>query len=108
MHEHGITDRLMKEAQAKAAGRHLEKIARITIGIGALSGLSPESLAEPLHHAAEEMGLAGVEFTFTRVLPTAVCRVCSREIGQEYTCPFCGSADIEIKEGMEAVVLGVE
>ncbi len=108
VHEHGIADRLLQEALTRAALQHLKQVTRITIGIGALSGLTPESLLDPLNHAAEELGLPGVEFTFVRVPPAAVCRACGRGIGQEYTCPFCGSADIEVTEGTEAAVLEIE
>jgi len=104
MHEHGIADRLFKEALTKASSQHLGRIIRIDIGIGALSGLTSESLLDPLNHAAEELGLDGVEFTFTRIPPAAVCRACGRGIGQEYTCPFCGSADIEVTGGTEVIV----
>ena len=104
MHEHGIADKLLREARAQGLSRGLGKISKIVIGVGALSGLTQEALAEPLHHAAAETDLGGVEIVFEKVPPAAVCRKCRKGIGGESACPFCGSQEIEVTEGTEAVV----
>lgn len=107
MHEHGIADKLLKTAQIMADEQGLKKITRISIGLGALSGLSEESLIDPLEHAAEEMGLGGVSFVIAEIPPLARCRQCGMEIGENYTCPYCGSTDVEVMVGTEAAIMEI-
>lgn len=108
MHEHGIADRLIREALIMAERQGLPRLGRITISLGALSGLSEESLAEPLRHALAEASLGGVEVVWQNVPPAASCKACGRDIGQAYTCPHCGSGRIEVTGGIEVSVTAVE
>lgn len=107
MHEHGIADRLLGEARARAEQRGFSKLTQIVIGVGALSGLSRDTLAEPLHHAAEEAGLTGVQFVFEEIPPAAVCTKCGKDTAREAVCPRCGSEEIEVTGGTDVTVIGL-
>ena len=107
MHEHGIADHLMDQALLMAKEQGVARIARLDIGVGALSGLDPEALREALQHVAGHLGLTGITFSFEQILPEASCKSCGKNIGQEYVCPFCGGKAIEVVAGLDAVVLAV-
>jgi Zn finger protein HypA/HybF involved in hydrogenase expression len=106
MHEHGEADRLMRQALALAEEKGLTSITKMEIGVGALTGLSPQALDEQLKHVAEHLGIGDIHFEFTTILPEAVCRQCQKNIGQEHICPFCGGS-IKIIDGLDAVVVAV-
>lgn len=107
MHEHGEADRLMRQALALAEEKGLAGIMKMEIGVGALTGLSPQALKEQLKHVADHLGIGGIYFVFTTILPEAVCQQCGKNIGQEYICPFCGGKSIKITNGLDAVVVDV-
>jgi Zn finger protein HypA/HybF involved in hydrogenase expression len=107
MHEHGIADHLFEEALTLANKQGKDRIVSIKIGIGALSGLDAEALREAINHVAHHFDMAGVDISFTSILPAASCPKCAISIGTSHACPLCGSRAITITAGLDASVLEV-
>jgi hydrogenase nickel incorporation protein HypA/HybF len=107
MHEYSVASEIAAIVKQTAAGRPVKKI---TLAIGALSGIFSESLLMYLELVLPEMGMKDVSIE-TKDLPASF--VCS--CGTEYTaesmttvCPQCGGYERSIKSGHECTIESVE
>jgi len=111
MHEMSIALNIMeilREEVAKENGRPLQKV---TLAVGELSGIEPESLRFFLDTAFEEEKWRDVTLEIKQTPLAAHCRTCGADFKPEETdfrCA-CGSSDIELTGGqslhIESIVL---
>jgi hydrogenase nickel incorporation protein HypA/HybF len=111
MHEFGIMQSALSIAEDWAGRNHAQGISRVSLRIGALSGVVPDALqfafdALKLDTLARE---ATLEVEFVPLL--LHCPDCEHEFttdGFTYVCPDCGRPDTEIWHGQELEVARVE
>ncbi|MCL1972239.1 MAG: hydrogenase maturation nickel metallochaperone HypA [Endomicrobia bacterium] len=114
MHEHGIARDLWKVVLSEAQKNNLKKITKVTVVLGAASGIEQDMLNHSfVDHIFPESEIAKDAVIEYEVMPlTAQCNVCKAEIKpsqmENIKCPYCGSCDIKIISGCEVYVKNIE
>jgi hydrogenase nickel incorporation protein HypA/HybF len=107
MHEMAITQYLVDAVCAHAQGRSVHDV---TVEVGALCAVVPESMQFCFELATEGTIAQGARLDLRVVEGTAHCRSC----GAEFLLPNlivlcrCGSADVEITAGRELRIVSME
>jgi len=99
MHELGIARDLLKNIREKIGEKKPEKI---VIVIGKASGIDESFLRHSfLEHIFPELNWDNVELIFEKEEAELFCKNCKRVVKElsSFSCPFCGSGDLEIKSG---------
>jgi hydrogenase nickel incorporation protein HypA/HybF len=111
MHEASIALNILERAEEIAIKHSASKINSISVVVGALSGIVPESLlfafdAIKLHTLAENCTLEIIK------VPIKInCYDCKKELALNdifLACPLCGSINIEVLEGRELMIKEIE
>lgn len=87
------------------------KLSRVTVSIGPLSGVSPDSLSFCFAPIAIEAGFGSPELVFRRkgiMVECASCGGVEEMVEPGAPCSSCGSRDRSILSGMECTVESVE
>jgi hydrogenase nickel incorporation protein HypA/HybF len=107
MHEYGVALEIAERAAAAAGSRRLSKI---TLRIGALSGIFAESLAMYC-----DLLFRGKQPAAVEIVPVNVPARFRCSCGTEYSprklfdpCPSCGGADRDIIDGKECLLESIE
>jgi hydrogenase nickel incorporation protein HypA/HybF len=111
MHELSIAQALVEQVEAVAAKEQASRVARVSIVVGALSGVDPEALRAAFPLVAEGTVAGGAELEIEQVAARVSCRVCGRESAAEgffMVCGACGSKDVELSAGRELNFKSVE
>jgi len=118
MHELSIAQSLVELVEDELLARQpdaaaaLPRVGRITVKVGALSGVVPEALASafPAAVARSSFGTAKLVIDFRPVV--AHCGACDadRELPspQQLRCPACGAPTPEIIAGRELELVSIE
>ncbi len=107
MHELAITESVVAAVREKLGDA---QVTRIRLEIGKLSGVVPDSMRFCFEIAAAGTGLEGAELEIAEPPGRARCRDCSATVELDdliLLCP-CGSADLEVLEGMQLLIKNVE
>lgn len=107
MHEWSIADNLVKLAVRAAEREDLESVSRVSIRIGALQQVVPDSLEMAFSFLTGETAIAGARLEITPVPTELRCRSCGSTTtggGLIFTCEHCGSVDVEIISGKELYI----
>lgn len=110
MHEMSIAVELMSQLEAVAAANGMTTIEEVTISAGALRAIVPEALDMAFEALAMGTCAAGAKLVLEIVSPRGRCRTCGREFGVEidnFTCPHCNLADVEVIAGNEIILASV-
>lgn len=112
MHELSIAQSLI-ELACEAAGRDgCERVTRLFIRVGALSGVVKEALEFSFELAAEETACAGATLEMELIPITVFCSSCQerKTLSDDYLfcCPTCGLPTPEILTGRELELVSVE
>lgn len=92
MHELGICDALLKMVQGIMKDEELERVDKITVEVGSLSGVVPKFLADCWVAVSEGTELEEAEFAIEELAGTAKCLDCGVEFTadlNDLTCPSC-------------------
>ena len=111
MHELSIAQALVEQAQEIAKKNKAVRIVGITVTIGTLSGVDREALEFAFPMAAEGTIAASACLTVEAVQAEVKCRACGQTSNPEspfFTCPKCGSNDVEITGGREMMLKSVD
>ena len=94
MHELGIARNIVAIVSDAAQGRNVR---RVTLEVGALSGVMTEAIAFCFPIAAEGSVLEGVELEIREIEGRARCAACGTEFAMPtlYTACPCGSRRVE-------------
>lgn len=111
MHELAICQSLLAQAEAVARQKNADRVTRITLQIGPLSGVIPSLLERTFMIArlgtmAEEADLATEQ-----IPPQIQCRGCGKESVvpmNKLTCPSCGDFHIDLIRGDELILKSME
>lgn len=111
MHEVSIMQDALELAEAQARARGASRIHRITLRIGALSGVVPDALEFAFDAVTSGTMADGAELRIERVGALAFCPVCRREYEPDEfiaQCPHCSALGGEIRRGREMYLAGLE
>ncbi|HOH83360.1 MAG TPA: hydrogenase maturation nickel metallochaperone HypA [Bacteroidales bacterium] len=110
MHELSIATSIIEIAEDFARSHQAEKISRIEIEVGQLSGIVKESLVFALELAVKNTVLESAEVVITEIPGKSICQACKHEFDNPdwYTpCPECQSMNTEITAGKELQIKSI-
>jgi hydrogenase nickel insertion protein HypA len=111
VHEYSIVQALLGQCEKYAAENESERITKVEVKIGKMSGVEPHLLQIAFDTFKEKTVCDGAELVM-RVQPLAVrCRSCGRvsELdAPHYRCPACGSGEVEVFDGEEMYLMRLE
>ena len=109
MHEHGLADDVFA-ALMKQAATNGRRIGAVTIAVGELAGIDPETLRHGLCHCWEHEQMKPFEVTVIVRDAALQCAACGREapIEDAMRCPECGSEDVTVKPNTGVSITGIE
>jgi|SRR5689334_16989180 hydrogenase nickel incorporation protein HypA/HybF len=107
MHELGITRNIVAIVSDAAKGRRVRKV---TLEVGALSGIMPEAIAFCFDVVAAGTALDGATLDIRKVAGRGRCVACGAEFATTtlYTPCACGSRQIERLAGEELLIKTME
>ena len=101
---------LVKQVEAVAAENGMVRVEEVFVTAGALRGIVPEALEMAFEAASAGTRAEGARLELKTVQPRARCRRCGQEFGIEidnFLCPGCNHADVELIEGNEIILATV-
>lgn len=110
MHEMAIAVELVRQLEALAQEHHLKQVEVVAVKAGLLRQVVPEALEMAFAAMAEGTCAAGARLEFHVAPPLAKCRACECRFEpavDDFLCPQCRQADVEIVEGNDIVLTSV-
>jgi hydrogenase nickel incorporation protein HypA/HybF len=107
VHELGIAESVIEAVTERLPDT---KITSISLEVGSLSGIVPDSLRFSFDLAAEGTPLQGATLDISSSAARCRCRACGAEFepdGAGVLCP-CGSADVTVLSGQELRITSVQ
>lgn len=111
MHELSIAIALVEQLKSAAQKEKAKRVLSAIVRVGDLSGVDPEALDFAFKTAAEETVADRAKLIVERVKVKTRCKACGKSLPSRrsvITCPKCGSSDIEIVEGRDLTLKGME
>jgi hydrogenase nickel incorporation protein HypA/HybF len=111
MHELGIARSIVETVLDEAGKAHAGKVVKVTLNIGELAGIMPDSLRFCFELLTRKTMAADAELAIITVPLTARCSRCNRTFTISrnlYRCSECGNPDIELRSGRELQIAAVE
>ncbi len=111
MHELSLAQALVEQVNDVLRREGAERALRVTVRIGALSGVDPDAFAFAFPMAAEDTPCEGAGLELVAAPARARCRACGH--GWEATgvfpaCPSCGHAEADLEGGREFLLSSLE
>ena len=111
MHEASIVEALLEAARDEMLRAGAERILRLQVTVGALSGVNVEALRFAFDMLAPGTPAEGAELEVVETRALCSCRACGEENPVEdpfSACPACGSVDVRIRGGDELLLSSLE
>lgn len=110
MHEMAIVSNMLAVIESNAVENKIQKVKRVKVVIGELSGVVVDSLEFCWQISTENTFMEGAEFEIEKKPALALCSKCGREykFTEELSCPECGGAVQDIISGKELYVDYIE
>jgi len=111
MHEYSIVQALLDQCERHAREHNAEKIMKVTVKIGVLSGVEPHLLEQAFETFKEGTLCDGCSFVMEIQDVVVRCRICnSLNVPEKLhmLCPTCGSNEVEVTEGEEMLLMQLE
>ena len=113
MHELSICQGIVETATAALLdlSRPLPPVTTVTVRIGRLTGVVPDSLRYYFDLLAPDTALAGAALVIEEVPIRGCCADCSARFTIDvlcFTCPACGSGFVELLSGRELQVVSLD
>lgn len=111
MHELGIVYEILKTVDEVSREQELEKVTKITLQVGEMSGVLPDYLVACWNMIRSETNYPEMEMV-TETLPViGMCNDCCKLYSlnaNSRQCPYCGSGNYEILTGREFKIKNIE
>jgi hydrogenase nickel incorporation protein HypA/HybF len=111
MHEFGIMQEVVAMALSAARDAHANRIHRIRLKVGKLSGVIPEAM-QFAHEVVVESTLAeGSDLEITETPAECFCSSCKTLFTPEkivFRCPQCGTISSDLRAGRELEIIDIE
>lgn len=111
MHEYSIVQALLNQCESIATEHQAQKIAKVTVKIGKMSGVEPHLLEIAFDTFKESTVCEGAEFIMNIQPLTIRCNLCSAESELDeiaYCCPECESLDVSVVDGEDMFLMSLE
>jgi hydrogenase nickel incorporation protein HypA/HybF len=114
VHEASVAQAIVDEIVERAADEFIDRVLRVRLRIGALTGVFPDALTFVWDVATEGTLAEGSSLDIERVPLEIFCKRCARAREAEQThpplpiCPVCGDPSAEIVRGRELLITGLE
>ena len=111
MHEFSITESLLTLATEKAKEAKAQKITRINLIVGELSGVVDECVRFYFEHISKDTIASGAELVFETVGTKLRCDKCDAVFTPQdsnWSCPSCNEPALEIVSGRECYMESIE
>ena len=111
MHEFSIAQSIMQIVLAEANKANARSVKKITLNIGELAGVLPESLSFCFEHLAKSTIAEHAVLAINRIPVKAICSQCRINFAvkdNRYLCPRCGKTTIELTSGRELQIAQLE
>lgn len=111
MHEVGITRSIVEIAESHAREQGCTRVASVTVAIGALSGVVPESVEFCFEACTRGTLLEGARLIVERIPGRGRCLDCAFETELApctFACPACGAFGLERLQGEELRIVEME
>lgn len=111
MHEYSIVQSLLDSCEENAIKSSAQKVTKVVVKIGVMSGVEPELLKTAFDTFKEKTLCEEAEFIIN-IQPVVIkCNKCLSESilkSIEYCCPKCKETDIDILDGEEMYLMQLE
>jgi len=111
MHEYSIVQALLDQCETYAKANDAEKITRVEIKVGVMSGVEPHLLSTAFETFREKTVCDSAELV-VQIQPIVVtCRNCHATSTLErahYCCPQCESTDVRVDDGEDLLLMRLE
>lgn len=107
MHELGLLSAMVKTIEGIAQEEGLERVEKIVLQVGELSGVVPAYLESCYPAAVYKTFMEGTELELEVVPGIARCNLCGREfnaVEADLKCPGCGGEALTACSGTELVI----
>lgn len=104
MHELSLAERALSIAVAHAEREGASRITGVCVTVGELTSMVDDCFRFYWQAVTQGTMAAGSELRFRRVLIALRCRDCSKDFApgaEDWACPSCGSARVEVTAGEE-------
>lgn len=111
MHEMAIAQGILDIVVQEASQNGADRITRIKLRIGEMTGIQPDALTFCFEALAAETPARAAELEIEIVPLVAECQSCGQQFGVEryrFFCPACSSADVKTLSGRELQVEHLE
>jgi hydrogenase nickel incorporation protein HypA/HybF len=111
MHEYSIVQALLTQCEEYAQANNAEKITKVVVKIGKMSGVEPYLLETAFNTFKETTVCKGAEFIMNLQPLKLKCRACNNESEMNeplYSCSKCESLDVEVIDGEDMFLMSLE
>ncbi|WP_456485475.1 hydrogenase/urease nickel incorporation protein HypA [Hydrogenimonas sp.] len=111
MHEYSIVQALLEQCDQHAKANDADKVTKVVIKIGILSGVEPHLLQTAFDTFKEETVCREAELEIIHQPVVIYCNTCKKEFTlekQEYVCPACGGNNARVVDGEEMYLMRLE
>ncbi len=111
MHEISIARELIETTLETVQAYPHSRVTAVHVKVGPLSSVAPEALLFAWDSLVDETELAGAELRIDATLVAAECLSCKEDFpidGYQFSCPYCGSRQIQVVSGDEMEITDVE
>lgn len=111
MHELSVTQSVLDIALAHAEKAGADRVVRIYLTIGALSGIVDDSVQFYFDFVAQDSIAEGAELVFDRVPAQFRCQACGATYepeDEDWSCPLCGETQPQVIGGQAFRVDSIE
>lgn len=111
MHEYSIVSALIDQCERHARENQTNRVTRVAIKVGQLSGVEP-ALLETAFETFKQEGVCRDAVLEMQIQPLVIrCRECGHESVMEtrqVICPHCNSRDTDVIDGEELLLMQLE
>ena len=107
MHELGLADALVKMVDKLAKEEGAERVVRVTISIGDLSGVVPHFMADAWEAVTDGTAYEGVPLEIETIPGVAQCIECGEQFRvdtKRMRCPSCGGVKLRPVSGRDMTI----
>jgi len=111
MHEYSIVQALLDQCDTVAKENNAQKVTKVVIKIGVLSGVETDLLQTAYDTFREGTVCEEANLQINRQKVKLRCHICHEEFeidGYNYECVACGSTEVQVIDGEEMYLMSLE
>lgn len=111
MHELSIARNIVDIVLDEMAKNRLTRVDAVTLRIGAMAQVLPDSLRFGFECLSNQSPLAGAKLVIEEIAARGLCRSCRHDFdmdGWVFHCPLCKETNIDIISGKELDIVAIE